>query len=84
MALTTFYGWTQQELLDALTKAQEDFARGSGIISVGSGDVNSAMMLQQNAQERIFEIQRALYELDPDTWEAFAATGQNQTRATFS
>lgn len=84
MALTTFYGWTQAELLDALTKAQEDFAKGSAIISAGSGDVQSAKMIQNNAQERIFEIQRALYELDSDTWAAFATVGQNQTRAVFS
>jgi hypothetical protein len=84
MALTTFYGWTAAELLTAMAAAQEDLAKGRSIIQSGSGDVNVAMQLQLNAKERIFELQMALYEVDPETYEAFACVGHSQTRATFS
>lgn len=83
MALTTFYGWTQAELLDALRSAQEDFAKGKTIISTGSGDVNVAKQVQESAKSRILEIQQALYELDPETYEAFAGVGANTTLAIF-
>jgi hypothetical protein len=84
VALTTFYGWSEAQLLAAHLKAQEDFAKGSAIISAGSGDVNSAKEIQNRAKERIFELQQALYQLDPDTYESFACVGHNQTVATFS
>jgi hypothetical protein len=84
VALTTFYGWTQAQLLAALVTAQSDFAKGSSIISAGSGDVNTAKDIQNRAQERIFELQHALHELDPVTWEAFGTAGHNQTVARFS
>ena len=84
MALTTFYGWTEAQLLAALRSAQNDFAKGAAIISTGSGDVNTAKAIQHSAKERIFEIQQALYELDSTTYAAFASVGFNQTVARFS
>lgn len=84
MAQTLFWGWTQAELLAEMVSAQEDFAKGKTIISTGSGDVNVAKQIQESAKSRILEIQAALYELDPDTYEAFASCGANQTRAIFS
>lgn len=84
MALTTLWGEDEASLLAALAKAREDFKKGSAIISAGSGDVNTAKIIQANAKERIFEIQAALYELDPDTYEDFACVGHSQTVARFS
>jgi hypothetical protein len=84
VALTTFYGWTAAELLTAMAAAQEDLAKGKMLISAGSGDVNTAMQIQANARERIFELQRALYEVDSTTYAAFANTGHSQTQASFS
>lgn len=84
MALTTLWGETEASLLAALAKAREDFKKGSAIIAVGSGDVNAAKTIQASARERISEIQAALYELDPDTYEDFACVGHNQTVARFS
>ena len=84
MALTTLWGETEASLLAALANAREDFKKGSALISAGSGDVNSAKQIQANARERIFEIQAALYELDPETYEDFACVGHNQTLGRFS
>jgi hypothetical protein len=84
VALTLFYRWTQAELLTALRLAQEDYAKGKTIMSSGSGDVNVAKQIQETAKSRILEIQYALYELDPDTYEAFACTGATVTQAVFS
>lgn len=67
-----------------MTAAQEDLAKGKMLISTGSGDVQAAMQIQASARERIFELQMALYEVDPDTYAAFATVGHNQTRAVFS
>lgn len=84
MALTTLWGETEASLLAALAKAREDFKKGSSIIQAGSGDVTFAKIIQASARERIFEIQAALYELDPETYEDFACVGHNQTVARFS
>lgn len=83
MPLTTFFGWTAAELLTALRSAQNDFIKGSAMISGGSGDVNRAVQIQESAKSRILEIQQALYELDPDTYASFACAGASQTQATF-
>lgn len=84
MALTTLWGETEASLLAALAKARDDFKKGAAIISSGSGDVQVAKIIQSSAKERIFEIQAALYELDPETYEDFATVGCNQTVARFS
>jgi hypothetical protein len=84
VALTTFYGWTEAELLAAMLEAQRELSKGKAIISAGSGDVNTAMQIQANAQERVFFFQKALHELDPETYAMFANVGHSQTQAQFS
>ena len=83
MPLTTFWGWTQAELLTALAAAQEEYAKGKTLISFGSGDVNGTNQSQENIKSRILEIQYALYELDPDVYGAFACAAASVTQATF-
>ena len=67
-----------------MAAAQEELSRGKALITTGSGDVQAAFQIQKNAKERIFELQHALYEVDPDTYAAFANVGHSQTLAKFS
>lgn len=57
------WGWSEAQLLAGLAKAQTDFATGSSLISVASGDVSQARMVQNNAAERIQLFKRGLYEI---------------------
>ena len=82
--LTLYYGWTAAELLTAMASAQEDLAKGKMLIQANSGDVQGGFQIQANAKERIMELQRALYELDPDTYPMFENAGHNQVHAIFS
>jgi hypothetical protein len=84
MAASELYGWTAPELLVALREAQDDLLSGSSLTDAGSGDVSTRRMVVANAQERIATIQKALYELDPTTYAAFALVGFTQVRAVFS
>lgn len=83
MALTLLYGETEASLLSALEQARGDFKKGKALINSGSGDVQAAHQIQANARQRIDEIQRALYELDSETYADFANVGHSQTVATF-
>ncbi len=68
-------GWSEAQLLIGRNKAQADLASGSSLISVGSGDVNQARMIQNNAAERIELFKRGLYEIyvqDPSNYADYA------------
>lgn len=83
MALTDFWGWTADELLAALKAAQKDLASGSSTISASAGDVATQKMITNPARVRIAALQKALYELDPDTYADFQDVGCSTTIAIF-
>lgn len=84
MALTLLWGETEASLLTALEEARKDFKKGKMLMNSTSGDVNAGHIIQLTARQRIEEIQRALYELDPDTYPEFANAGHSQVQAVFS
>lgn len=79
MAVTEFYGWTEDELLNALKSAQKDYASGASITGSGSGDINATRLVQSTPLARIRAIQKALFQLDPEKYADFGGVGQSQT-----
>lgn len=82
--LLDFFGWTESELLAALKSAQQDLANGTMIAGVGAGDINKSNQIQSLARERIQNLQRALYELDPDKYDLFEHAAANRSCPVFN
>jgi hypothetical protein len=78
--LNVFYGWSRDDLLAALRKAQEEIAKGKTIVSTGSDGISAGFQQSYSPEVRLSMIRRALYELDPVEFCLFGASGQNRTR----
>lgn len=79
MAFNPFIGWTQAQLEAELRSAQEDYAAGTQITSVGAGDTNVSAQMQHGILERIETLYRALNLLDPTTYPIASILPTRQT-----
>jgi hypothetical protein len=84
MAFNPFIGWSQAELESALRAAQDDFAAGKTLSSVGGGDANSTKLVQMTPEQRIRQIYQALNFLDPDTYPKNQLSRVTRTQIQFS
>lgn len=63
-----FIGWSKTDLEIALRAAQNEYAAGVQIASVGAGDTNVSGSVQVTILERIRQIYQALFLIDPVTY----------------
>ena len=84
MAFNPFIGWSQEELEAALSDAQDDYAAGKTLTSIGAGDSSSSKLVQSSPMARIEAICKALYALDPVTNADYKANKVTRTQVQFS
>jgi hypothetical protein len=82
MGLQLLYGKTEAQLLALLSTFQDEWLEVSRVVEAGGGDVSSKTMLQ-SIEERIWTVQRSLYQLNPDDYPEFEFIGESQTKVGF-
>jgi hypothetical protein len=84
MAFNPFIGWSQEDLLEALTAAQEDLAAGKSTTRVGAGDANVESRMDKSPEARIELLYRALNLLDSTRYPIDQISRISITKAAFS
>jgi len=68
VAFNPFVGLTEAELLAARRSIQTEMLSGSQLQSSSAGDVQASSIIQMGPFARFALVQRALWELDPETY----------------
>jgi hypothetical protein len=84
VAYDPFSTKTAAEVLALLSKAEDDLAAGSAIISAGAGDVSTARIVQKSLEQRTKLLRQSLYAKDSTTYAAFKYANHNRTVGIFS
>jgi hypothetical protein len=82
--MNVFAGKLEEWLLAELAIAQDEYAAGKVIVSVGTGDMNSSKVIQVSVRQRIAELWLALNALDSTKYPMATMLARTRSKAVFA